>query len=112
MLLKPSEHAPASAALARRIIQDTFLDGHVALIEGGIEVGQALLEQKFDHIFFTGGSHIGRIVMEKAARHLTPVTLELGGKSPCLVEPDLNPRLSARRIVWGKFLNAGQTCRP
>ncbi|MGI6421644.1 MAG: aldehyde dehydrogenase [Syntrophomonadaceae bacterium] len=110
VLLKPSEHAPASAALARRIIQDTFLDGHVALIEGGIEVGQALLEQKFDHIFFTGGSHIGRIVMEKAARHLTPVTLELGGKSPCLVEPDLNPRLSARRIVWGKFLNAGQTC--
>lgn len=110
VLLKPSEHAPASSALSRRLIEDTFPARHAALIEGGVEVGQALLEQKFDQIFFTGSCHMGRIVMEKAARHLTPVILELGGKSPCLVEPDLSPRLSARRIVWGKFLNAGQTC--
>ncbi|NLO20735.1 MAG: aldehyde dehydrogenase [Syntrophomonadaceae bacterium] len=110
VLLKPSEHAPACSDLSRRLIEETFPAQHVALIEGGVEVGQALLEQKFDHIFFTGSSRLGRIVMEKAARHLTPVTLELGGKSPCLVEPDLNPRLSARRIMWGKFINAGQTC--
>lgn len=110
VLLKPSEHAPACSALSRHLIADAFPAKLVALIEGGVEVGQALLEQQFDLIFFTGSSRMGRIVMERAARHLTPVILELGGKSPCLVEPDLNPRLSARRIVWGKFLNAGQTC--
>jgi len=107
---KPSELAPAtSAALARlaRVHLDTRA---VVLVEGGPDETQALLEQRFDTIFYTGNGRVGRIVMEAAARHLTPVTLELGGKSPVLVDADADLDVAARRIAWGKFLNAGQTC--
>ncbi len=110
VVLKPSEHAPFCANVSRHLIERAFPTEHVTLIEGGAEVGAALLEQKFDCIFFTGSTSMGRTVMQAAARHLTPTILELGGKSPCIVEPDINLKLSARRIIWGKFLNAGQTC--
>ena len=77
---------------------------------GGVEVSQHLLKEKFDHIFFTGGTRVGKIVMEAAAKNLTPVTLELGGKSPCIVDDDIQLEYTAKRITWGKFINAGQTC--
>ncbi len=109
-MLKPSELAPATSKVLARLIADTFDPAYVALVEGGIDTAQALLAEKFDHIFFTGGERIGKIVMQAAAQHLTPVTLELGGKSPCIVDADVNLEVAARRIVWGKFLNAGQTC--
>ncbi|PZV06207.1 MAG: aldehyde dehydrogenase family protein [Leptolyngbya sp.] len=109
-LLKPSELAPATSQVLARLIADTFDPTYVALVEGGIDTAEALLAEKFDHIFFTGGERIGKIVMQAAAQHLTPVTLELGGKSPCIVDADVNLEVAARRIVWGKFLNAGQTC--
>jgi acyl-CoA reductase-like NAD-dependent aldehyde dehydrogenase len=109
-LLKPSELTPHTSCVIAEIIRKTFSSDYVAVVEGGIEVGQAVLEEKFDHIFFTGGTAIGRIVMTAAAKYLTPVTLELGGKSPCLVDSDIEVECAARRIVWGKFLNAGQTC--
>ncbi len=109
-VLKPSEVTPhTSAALAELVPR--YLDGEaVALVEGGVEETSALLEQRFDHIFYTGSTRVGSLVMAAAARHLTPVTLELGGKSPCLVDRDVDLPVAARRIVWGKFLNAGQTC--
>jgi acyl-CoA reductase-like NAD-dependent aldehyde dehydrogenase len=110
VILKPSEHAPACSAVSRRLIEAAFSPEYVTLIEGGAEEGAALLQHKFNCIFFTGGSRMGRTIMEAAARHLTPTILELGGKSPCIVEPDVNLKLCARRITWGKFLNAGQTC--
>lgn len=109
-LLKPSELAPATSKVLARLVENTFDPAHVALVEGGIDTAQALLAEKFDHIFFTGGERVGKIVMQAAAQHLTPVTLELGGKSPCIVDADVNLEVAARRIVWGKFLNAGQTC--
>ncbi|MFM6208999.1 aldehyde dehydrogenase family protein, partial [Planktothrix sp.] len=77
---------------------------------GGVETSQELLAEKFDHIFFTGGTRVGQIVMEAAAKHLTPVTLELGGKSPCIVDDNIQLDYTAKRIIWGKFVNAGQTC--
>ena len=80
------------------------------MVEGGAEETQALLDERFDLIFFTGGSRVGQIVLEKAAKHLTPVVLELGGKSPCLVDRDASLEVAARRIAWGRFSNAGQTC--
>lgn len=109
-VIKPSEHAPAvSRVLARRL--PDYLDSEaIAVVEGGVAESSALLEQRFDHILYTGGQRVGRIVMEAAARHLTPVTLELGGKSPCIVADDAPLETTARRIAWGKFLNAGQTC--
>lgn len=109
-VLKPSEHAPATAEVLERLVERTFAPEHVTLIRGGPETAEALLRERFDKIFFTGGATIGRKVMAAAAHHLTPVTLELGGKSPCIVCADAPPRIAARRIVWGKFLNAGQTC--
>jgi acyl-CoA reductase-like NAD-dependent aldehyde dehydrogenase len=109
-LLKPSEVAPSTSQILAELIQTTFDPAYVAIVEGGIAVNQAVLDEKFDHIFFTGGTAIGRIVMAAAAKHLTPVTLELGGKSPCLVDTEIQIEYAARRIVWGKFLNAGQTC--
>jgi aldehyde dehydrogenase (NAD+) len=110
VLLKPSELAPAtSAALAELIPQ--FLDpAGVAVVEGGPDVTQAVLDQRFDHLFFTGSARVGRLVMEAAARHLTPVTLELGGKSPAIVHRSANLGVAARRIAFGRFLNAGQSC--
>lgn len=109
-LLKPSELAPATSRVVARLVEETFDPAHVALVEGGVETAQALLAEKFDHILFTGGERVGKIVMAAAAQHLTPVTLELGGKSPCIVDTDINVEVAARRILWGKFLNAGQTC--
>ncbi|MDD2621399.1 MAG: aldehyde dehydrogenase family protein, partial [Syntrophomonadaceae bacterium] len=109
-VLKPSELAPHTSALLFKLIADNFAKDYIAVVEGGVESSQELLEQRFDHIFFTGGPMVWKIVMQAAARHLTPVTLELGGKSPCIVEKDINIEYAARRIIWGKYLNAGQTC--
>ena len=109
-VLKPSELAPATAAAVTRMMEETFPREYVAIVNGGVEESQALLDQDFDYIFYTGSPAVGRIVMEKAARHLTPVTLELGGKSPVVVTRSANLRTAAQRIVFGKFLNAGQTC--
>ncbi|MFN5767462.1 MAG: aldehyde dehydrogenase [Pseudanabaena sp.] len=109
-LLKPSEQTPHTSKAIAQIINNNFDASFIAAIEGGIDINQALLAEKFDHIFFTGGTAIGKIVMESAAKHLTPVTLELGGKSPCIVDDDSNLEITAKRIIWGKFFNAGQTC--
>jgi len=109
-VLKPSELVPSvSAALARLVPR--YLDpAAVAVVEGGVAETTPLLAERWDHIFYTGNGRVGRIVMEAAAKHLTPVTLELGGKSPCIVDADADLEVAARRITWGKFLNAGQTC--
>jgi aldehyde dehydrogenase (NAD+) len=110
VVIKPSELAPAtSAALAKLVPQ--YLDPDcVKVVEGAVDETSALLELPFDHILYTGGGNVARIVMAAAAKNLTPVTLELGGKSPCVVLPDADLKATARRIVWGKFTNAGQTC--
>ncbi len=109
-LLKPSELAPASSALMASLIP-RYLDGDaVAVVEGDKDVASELLSLPFDHIFYTGGEAVGKIVMAAAARNLTPVTLELGGKSPCVVDANTDITTTARRIVWGKWTNAGQTC--
>ncbi|MDQ1913365.1 aldehyde dehydrogenase [Paenibacillus sp. GD4] len=109
-ILKPSELTPHTSALIARLCKETFDPEYVAVVEGGVEASTELLEQAFDLIFFTGNTGVGRVVMEAAAKHLTPVVLELGGKSPTLVHNDAKLELAAKRIVWGKFLNAGQTC--
>jgi aldehyde dehydrogenase (NAD+) len=109
-VLKPSEFAPHTATAIAQLIGDTFPPEYVAVVPGERETAEALLREKFDAIFFTGSTPVGRAVMTAAAKHLTPVTLELGGKCPCLVCADAPLDLAARRIVWGKFINAGQTC--
>jgi aldehyde dehydrogenase (NAD+) len=109
-IVKPSELMPHSSAALAEILGKAFEPQYVAVVEGGIPETTALLEQKFDSIFFTGSVPVGKIVYAAAAKNLTPVTLELGGKSPVIVMPDADLALTARRIVWGKFLNAGQTC--
>lgn len=109
-ILKPSELAPATSKVLTQLINNTFAPEYIKAIEGGVETSQALLTHKFDRIFFTGGTKVGKIVMEAAAKHLTPVTLELGGKSPCIVDRNIDLKETAKRITWGKFLNAGQTC--
>jgi aldehyde dehydrogenase (NAD+) len=110
VVLKPSELAPATSALIAQLIPE-FLDPDcIRVVEGDVPETTALLELPFDHILYTGGGNVARIVMAAAAKNLTPVTLELGGKSPCVVLPDANLEATARRIVWGKFTNAGQTC--
>ena len=109
-ILKPSETAPHASRVMSKIIGDIFDPGYVSVVEGGAETGQELLSEKFDYIFFTGGIKVGTLVMESAAKQLTPVTLELGGKNPCIVDHDIHIKYTARRIVWGKFFNAGQTC--
>ena len=109
-VVKPSEIAPATSALLARLLPQ-HLDGDcVRVVEGGVAETAALLAERFDHIFYTGSGAVGRVVMEAAAKHLTPVTLELGGKSPCVVDQHADLDVAARRIVWGKFYNAGQTC--
>lgn len=108
--VKPSELAPNMSELSAKIIQDTFDENYISVFEGGIPVSQELLKHKFDYIFFTGSTRVGKIVYQAAAKHLTPVTLELGGKSPCIVDKDVNLDVAAKRIVWGKLVNAGQTC--
>ena len=109
-ILKPSELAPHTSRVIADIFQKNFDPAYIAVVEGGVETSQQLLKEKFDHIFFTGGTAVGKIVMEAAAKQLTPVTLELGGKSPCIVDADINLEHTARRITWGKFINSGQTC--
>ena len=110
VVVKPSAYAPATAAVLKALIEDCFPPEYVYVVTGGRAENQALLHQKFDKIFFTGGQNVGREVLRDAAEHLTPVTLELGGKSPCIVEKSAKIELSAKRIVFGKFLNCGQTC--
>lgn len=109
-IIKPSEMSPATSHIINEIIKKTFDSTYIAVIEGGSEISQQLLAQKFDYIFFTGSHSVGKIVMEAAAKQLMPVTLELGGKSPCIVDTKINLKETAKRIVWGKFINAGQTC--
>lgn len=108
--IKPSEMAANTSRVVREIIEKTFEPAYIAVVEGGVETSQQLLAEKFDHIFFTGGTKIGQIVMQAAAKNLTPVTLELGGKTPCIVDAEVNLEHTAKRIVWGKFINTGQTC--
>ncbi|MBR5509989.1 MAG: aldehyde dehydrogenase [Lachnospiraceae bacterium] len=109
-VIKPSAYASQTSRVLAEMIREYFQEDYVAVVEGGRTENQSLLEQKFDYIFFTGGVNVGKMVMEKAAAHLTPVTLELGGKSPCIVDHTANLRLTAKRLVFGKYLNCGQTC--
>ena len=110
VVLKPSELTPKTSAIILKIVEESFQHQHVKVVEGGAEVSQKLLAQRWDYIFFTGSVAVGKIVAKAAAEHLTPVTLELGGKNPCIIDETANLKLAAKRIVWGKFLNAGQTC--
>lgn len=109
-VLKPSEVSPNTAKLLSELIPKYIDDGVISVVNGGVDETTELLAQRFDHILYTGNSTVARIVMKAAAQNLTPVTLELGGKSPCVVHPSADLAITARRIMWGKFLNAGQTC--
>ena len=109
-VVKPSAYAPASSAMIAKMCAELFDAAHVAVIEGGRRENEALLEQRYDVIFFTGSATVGRTVLQAAARDLTPTVLELGGKSPCIVDATTNLKITARRIAWGKYVNAGQTC--
>ena len=109
-IVKPSEISPNVSNVIQKLIEMTFDEGHVTTVLGGVEECTFLLDQDFDYIFYTGSTRVGEIVMKKAAEHFTPVTLEMGGKSPCIVDETANIPLTAKRIVFGKFLNCGQTC--
>lgn len=109
-ILKPSPYTPKIAKVMENMISATFDSNYIALVQGGKEVNTCLFKQRFDIIFFTGSPTLGKIVMKAAAQHLTPVVLELGGKSPCIVDADANVAIAAKRIAWGKLINAGQTC--
>lgn len=111
-IIKPSENSRNIALLLEKLINENFPEGYLRVVNplGGKETVSLLLDKPFDYIFFTGSVRVGKLVIQKAAQHLTPVTLELGGKSPCIVDSDAKLKLAAKRIVWGKFLNAGQTC--
>ncbi|SEP71324.1 aldehyde dehydrogenase [Piscibacillus halophilus] len=109
-IIKPSELTPYTSDLLEEMIKETFEEKYITVIQGDREVSQQLLDLPFDYIFFTGSVPVGKIVMEKASQQLIPLTLELGGKSPCIVDRDAKIEYAARRIVWGKFVNAGQTC--
>lgn len=110
VIVKPSAYSPFTSEVIGKIIKKCFEDKYVAVVNGGREENRQLLKEKFDYIFFTGSVSVGKLVMEEASKNLTPVTLELGGKSPCIVDKDVNIDIAARRIVWGKCLNSGQTC--
>lgn len=110
IILKPSELASNTSSALAQMLNATFPSDYIRVIEGGIPETTALLEQKFDKIFFTGSVPVGKIVYQAAAKNLTPVTLELGGKSPAFITVDCNQKITAKRLIWGKFLNAGQTC--
>ena len=110
VILKPSEYATKTEAIVEKIIKETFDERYIAVVTGDYKVNSQLLDLEFDYIFFTGSVNVGKIVMEKASKHLTPVTLELGGKSPVIVDNTANLKVSAKRILWGKLTNAGQTC--
>ena len=109
-ILKSSPYTPHVDEVMEALINEYFSDEYIAYFRGGREMNQALFAQKFDYIFFTGSPYLGRIVMEAASKNVTPVTLELGGKSPCIVDKDAKLKLAAKRIMWGKLINAGQTC--
>ena len=109
-VLKPSAYSPATSAVIRQVVAEALPAEYVAVVEGGRAENAELLDQTFDYIFFTGGVTVGKLVMSKASEHLTPVTLELGGKSPCIIAADANLRVAAARVVFGKYLNCGQTC--
>ena len=110
VIVKPSEFAPHTAAIIAKIITAAFNPAYVSVVQGGLETNQELLSKRWDKIFFTGSTRVGKIVMQAAAKYLTPVVLELGGKNPVVVDRDANLKIAARRIIWGKLLNAGQTC--
>ena len=110
VVLKPSELTPNTSKIVEKIIKTVFEETLVAVIQGDASVAQELLKEQWDYIFFTGSTHVGKIVAQAAAKHLTPVVLELGGKSPCIIDDSVNLKLVARRLVWGKLLNGGQTC--
>lgn len=110
VVLKPSELTPNTSSIMAKIVSTVFEKSQVEVIEGGIDIASELLAKRWDYIFFTGSVAVGKIAAKAAAIHLTPVTLELGGKSPCIVDKTAALQLAAKRIVWGKFLNAGQTC--
>ncbi len=109
-VIKPSELTPNTSKIVSEIIERVFEPDYVTVVEGGVKISQQLLAEKWDYIFFTGSTRVGQIVYESAAKHLTPVTLELGGKNPCIVDETAAIETAAKRIAWGKFLNAGQTC--
>ncbi len=110
VVLKPSELTPNTSKITKEIIESVFDKKLVAVVEGGVDVSTELLAERWDYIFFTGSVQVGKIVAKAAARFLTPVTLELGGKNPCIIDKTANIKLAAKRIVWGKFINGGQTC--
>ena len=110
VVVKPSELTPKTSEIINKIISQIFEKDHVKVVEGGVEVSEKLLSERWDYIFFTGSVAVGKIVAKAAAVNLTPVTLELGGKNPCILDETANLKLAAKRIVWGKFINAGQTC--
>lgn len=109
-VVKPSAYSPYTSALIQELLEECFDPAYVAVVTGGRKENSFLLEQPFDYIFFTGSQAVGKEVLRHAAEHLTPVTLELGGKSPCIVDSTANVKLAAKRIVFGKYLNCGQTC--
>ncbi|MEO9501183.1 MULTISPECIES: aldehyde dehydrogenase [Nonlabens] len=110
VILKPSEFSTATSQLLQDIIDEAFIPQHVKVIQGDAAVAKELTSLKWDYIFFTGSPPVGKAIYQAAAKHLTPVTLELGGKNPCVIHESASLKVAARRIVWGKFLNAGQTC--
>ena len=110
VVLKPSEYSFNTAEVIEKLIKKTFDDNYISIVRGGRDANKTLLDEKFDYIFFTGSPTVGQLVMTQAAKYLTPITLELGGKSPCIVGKTADIKLAAKRIVWGKFLNSGQTC--
>jgi aldehyde dehydrogenase (NAD+) len=110
VVAKPSAYSPATSSIIKKILEKVFDWEYVCVVEGGRAENTELLEQKFDYIFFTGGVTVGKLVMEKAAKNLTPVSLELGGKSPCVIDKTANLKLAAKRLAFGKYLNLGQTC--
>ena len=110
VVIKPSEMSPKTSALMAKLINENFDSGFLKVVEGGILETTALLECKYDKIFFTGSPQVGKIIYQAAAKNLTPVTLELGGKSPAIITADSNLKMTVKRMVWAKFINAGQTC--
>ena len=110
VILKPSAYSPATSKIVKELIEEVFPSNYVAIVTGGREENKTLLTMNFDYIFFTGSQNVGKDVLRAAAENLTPATLELGGKSPCIVDESANIKLAAKRIVFGKFLNCGQTC--
>lgn len=110
VVIKPSELTPSVSTIIRKISEEVFTEEEVKVIEGGIATAQNLIQHHWDYIFFTGSVAVGKVVAQAAAKHLTPYTLELGGKNPCIVSADTHIQITARRLVWGKFMNAGQTC--